>query len=515
MAANPRSGARKPLLLVAFLLCSDVCTAQRPAVRQHRWPWHAPREQAPAPVEVRESTWGEYFTQLYQNALLIDDKIGEAAHEVGEVAEDYVYKNVLGLRIGMDQLRRLGMQWARMALGAWLVFQGGELHTAKLALLVEASLLGSFAFATIRKLCGFSRAPMVVRESIVIALALIGMHVPLPAARSLVRALPALSIGLQAGESARGIVSSTYAVAEQSEEWHERASEFAEDVADDVSDALIAAFRLKAFFGPDKLTTNEREAARWKTAGAILAPTVSVAASLALLRAQPTLEGVLPVPVTAAAVAGAFLFERNLREQIKENMLYLKIFAFKKIPELLRLTAWAIKHGLLPLKKILFTPAMKLFGALNTARRRARDSIHSFATTLIPPLKRVSAKQLGAFLRKIPFVLMNLSGTIVKAIISLAATLLPEEMRRILIKAMKRAEVHLLPFGVALIGVATQMEALSLRQVPALYLTLMNPAKLFENFLKPAVKTALVATKQLLRQRLIPLWHKIVGAYYG
>ena len=300
----------------------------------------------------------------------------EVVEEVFDDSSRFFFQS-MGYRVGLARARHLLLQSARMAVGWALILRGGKFTQP--ALLVEAAQLVSFSLTTLRNTAGLPRVPEGWREALVLGFAAAGVKTP-----QVALAIPALSIGLHVGKSVRGLLRASRAASEDGDSWSEGAAEATEEAFDDITDAAAGVLGVQDWWD-DEPTTAEAEKARWQLVGRLVS-TAAAAAAAASAALQPV---VLPsgtsTASTAAAVAGAFMFQRNMRLILAENMLYIQLWLLGLLPALLRLSSWLLWRVVLPMRRV----AMRGWQLFEAMRRTFTHGVYCVLTTLCPPLKKI------------------------------------------------------------------------------------------------------------------------------
>lgn len=234
------------IVLVLLLACS--ASAQQPQPRPALV--RRSRRNAPSAAESPAATssslselvpWILFegpvsYTKSWYNALLtVTGMLDDAVEDITDSTSRFVFKNMLGLRVGWGRLRRLALQFSRMALGWAMILNGGQSKWAQPLLFVQACQLVSFSLTTLRTLAGLGRIRLFLREAIVVAAAAASLRLPDAGTY-----LPAVVLGVHAGKSTRGFIRATRFTSEAQDGLGEAAVKQAEEAIDQLTDGIAA-----------------------------------------------------------------------------------------------------------------------------------------------------------------------------------------------------------------------------------------------------------------------------------
>ena len=316
------------------------------------------------------SEWYDYLTR-------VSESLEDAVETVSDSTSNFMFRDILGYRVGWARTRRLALLFSRMLLGAALLLHGGSgdgrgLWTRGLALL-QASQIVSFLLTSGRTIVGIPRVRLYVREALVLGAAAGILHVPR-------LHLPALVLGVNAGKTTRGLVRATRLTSAEQDSLSEQAFEAAEEALDELSDTVSEALGVDDWWD-DEPTAAEAELAHYRLIGRTLSPLVAALTFTAVARRQAPF-GAVPAPMVSAAVAGGFMLQRNIRLALEENWLYLRLFLLRSIPAILRFSLWLLWHVVLPIRN-------GLHGLRSLLERRLLRPLYSALCRLVPALRRV------------------------------------------------------------------------------------------------------------------------------
>ena len=476
-----------------FCLLLHRAQAQRPAL--------APRGRAPTELRESEPTartsslsdvaallasslspseWYDYLTR-------VSESLEDAVETVSDSTSSFMFRDILGYRVGWARTRRLALLFSRMLLGAALLLHGGSgdgrgLWTRGLALL-QASQIVSFLLTSGRTIVGIPRVRLYVREALVLGAAAGILHVPR-------LHLPALVLGVNAGKTTRGLVRATRLTSAEQDSLSEQAFEAAEEALDGLSDTVSEALGVDDWWD-DEPTAAEAELAHYRLIGRTLSPLVAALTFTAVARRQAPF-GAVPAPMVSAAVAGGFMLQRNIRLALEENWLYLRLFLLRSIPAILRFSLWLLWHVVLPIRNGLH--------GLRSLLERLLRPLYSALCRLVPALRRVPLDELERRLFALPGLGKKLALRLLGALRWLLRTVVPGAARGFVSEVLSKAERYLLPYVMAALGVAVQMRWIKLRELPALCIKLvLNPSDLLATAVKPALRAALTRLREAAR----------------
>ena len=417
----------------------------------------------------------------------------ESVESVTQSASKFVFSDVLGYRVGIARLRRLTLLFSRMALGVAMILRGGPLYSkmwSRAIAWIQACQLVSFSLTTLRTFAGLPRIRLVLREALVLVVALLGLHLP-----NAIHYLPAVVIGLHAGKSCRGLVRAMRLTSEGRESFAESAAELAEDVVDDLTDGLKDTLGIPDDWWDDEPTSSEAELARWQLVGRIVSPIAAASAAAATLQLAAPF-GEAPPPMVAAAVAGAFMLQRNVHMALSENWLYIRLAVVRWIPWMLGRVLWVLRYVVYPLKRIIYRAATALGALKRLVRVWLIVPLHDALVRVAPPLRHVKVDEFAKQLFALPSLGTKLASKLVRLLVRLARQVTPKGTLGFVREVLDNAERYLLPYGIAGLGVAVQMKWVKLSDLPKLYMLLLNPTKLMATAIQPAVQQVLAKARE-------------------
>jgi len=271
----------------------------------------------------------------------------------------------------------------------------------------------------------------------------------------------------------------------------------AEEAFDDLTDGIAESLGVSDWWD-DEPTAAEAELARFQCIGRVVSPIVAAAATSATLHYASPFGGA-PVNMVAAAISGAFMYERNLHQILVENWLYIRIAIVRAIPAALRTVAWLLWNVVLPLRKLLFRGLAVLGAVKRLVKERIVGPLYDALTWLAPPLEEVLTEEaLGAQLAALPSLGKKLASKLLGALLGLMRRLTPRSVRGFALELLDKAERYFLPYGFAWLGVALQMRWVRLSDFPRLLPLLLNPTAMLVAAFKPPITAALARLRGVL-----------------